>query len=361
MSYEQWKAKQSSVSASPTSGASGAAPNYGKAVSSISKNYQDGVVQKLDNAPQGIRDVWKKHQGKMKQPVFGKNNPKDPDAYYDFNNNRTHFVNEAKAYEKSDYQEEYACYFHEYAHNIDWLAGGRKHYFSAEYNNGEFPKTLHEEIEGTLREYYLRENPKADLWWEKTGFDYVIAESRHSGIYGLASDMHDYLRVMQGTMDKSTYRILRTQIYDNASDEKTLRGIWDKYLSKDKNVQKTLDLYRKQSESIGKRKTYITKENAEGFADWAQTTYNSKYERGDISDMFDGYFDPMFGLNYALGFGHKPGYFGSKGIIDNGNVAAEAFAEMFSATTTRNQSLSVIRQFFPRSYEVFTNMIGAMK
>ena len=357
MTYDEWK--RAKVAADASSAAPAA--SYGKAVSSISAAYQKGAENKLDNAPDGIREVWGKYQGDLQEPIFGKKKNDDPNAYYDPSGNRVHFINEAKAYEKSTYQEEYTCFFHEYAHNIDWLAGGRKHYFSAEYNNGEFPKTLHEEIEGALRDYYLHMNPRADLWWEKTGFDYVIAESKHSGYYGLATNMHDYLQTMKGGLDKATYKALRTQIYDNAFDEGALRGIWDRYMANDSNVIKTLDTYRKHSASIGTRKTYITKQNAEGFSAWAETTYSSKFERSDISDMFDGYFDPMFGLNRKLSIGHDPGYFGSGGVVNKEQVATEAFAEMFSATTTRNQSLAVIRQFFPRSYGVFENMIGAMK
>ena len=88
------------------------------------------------------------------------------------------------------------------------------------------------------------------------------------------------------------------------------------------------------------------------FADWVKNTYTI-YERSDVSDMFERYMINNYNITYPFGVGH-----GSKYHRNQNNTPIEAFAEMYSATVTGNDSLSVIKQFFPKSYKIFENMLG---
>ena len=90
------------------------------------------------------------------------------------------------------------------------------------------------------------------------------------------------------------------------------------------------------------------------FAKWVKTTYNV-YQRGDISDMFERYMIRNYGIQYPFGVGH-----GSNYHIDSRNTPIEAFAEMFSALATSNDSLPVIKQFFPKSYDIFLEMLRSV-
>ena len=149
-------------------------------------------------------------------------------------------------------------------------------------------------------------------------------------------------------------------IYDAGGDKKKLKGIWDRYLSKNNDVMNGFVHEKKRISEYQISSTYLSTTNAKGFAKEIKSMYND-YERSDISDMFDSFFDPIFGLNREIGYGHEPGYFGTKSSINHENVATEAFAEMYSAYLTGNQSLKKIQLHFPRAYDLFLEMLGVMK
>ena len=90
------------------------------------------------------------------------------------------------------------------------------------------------------------------------------------------------------------------------------------------------------------------------FRKWVKDTYDM-YQRGDISDMFERHLYNTYGIQYPFGVGHGGSYHS-----DPNNTPIEAFAEMFSATVTGNDSLPVIKQFFPKSYKIFEEMLGSV-
>ncbi|MBR6029482.1 MAG: minor capsid protein [Clostridia bacterium] len=65
ITYEEWKKYKVAASPAPITRVT-----YGKAVSSIKSKYRRGVKEMLDNAPQAIRDVWKKHKRALFPPQF---------------------------------------------------------------------------------------------------------------------------------------------------------------------------------------------------------------------------------------------------------------------------------------------------
>ena len=90
------------------------------------------------------------------------------------------------------------------------------------------------------------------------------------------------------------------------------------------------------------------------FRKWVKDTYDM-YQRGDISDMFERHLYNTYGIQYPFGVGHGGSYHS-----DPNNTPIEAFAEMYSATVTGNDSLPVIKQFFPKSYKIFEEMLGSV-
>jgi hypothetical protein len=71
------------------------------------------------------------------------------------------------------------------------------------------------------------------------------------------------------------------------------------------------------------------------------------YEHCDISDMWDG-----CTKHKIRGFmGHRIGYWNTT------SVGIEAFAEMGNATINHPESLNRIKEYFPKSYEIFLEMI----
>ena len=72
---------------------------------------------------------------------------------------------------------------------------------------------------------------------------------------------------------------------------------------------------------------------------------------GDVSDMFGG-----ATKNKARGwFGHRDSYW------EYTSVGTEAFAEMMSATISNPESLKNIKKYFPKSYEIFEEMLRSVQ
>lgn len=74
-------------------------------------------------------------------------------------------------------------------------------------------------------------------------------------------------------------------------------------------------------------------------------------ESGDISDIFSG-----CTKNRSVGyFKHDTGYWRYT------NVGVEAFAEMFDATINNPDSLKRIKEYFPKSYDIFLEMLDSVE
>lgn len=75
-------------------------------------------------------------------------------------------------------------------------------------------------------------------------------------------------------------------------------------------------------------------------------------DRSDISDMFEG---AGIGISYPLGSGHGLDYWNSRG---NGK---EIFEEIVSAEAAHPGSLKAIKEYFPKTYQVYQDMVKARK
>ncbi|MDD6142878.1 MAG: hypothetical protein PUD16_05230 [bacterium] len=78
----------------------------------------------------------------------------------------------------------------------------------------------------------------------------------------------------------------------------------------------------------------------------------SMLDRSDISDMFEG---AGIGISHPLGAGHGLDYWSSRG---NGK---EIFAEILSAEAAHPGSLKAIKEYFPKTYQVYQDMMKARK
>lgn len=72
----------------------------------------------------------------------------------------------------------------------------------------------------------------------------------------------------------------------------------------------------------------------------------------DLSDMLEGATDGRIRCGYGHGVSYWKKIFG----VDE-KLGTEAFAEMTSATVTNKESLNVIKQYLPKSYQVYQDMI----
>lgn len=78
----------------------------------------------------------------------------------------------------------------------------------------------------------------------------------------------------------------------------------------------------------------------------------SMRDRSDISDMFEG---AGIGISYPLGTGHGLDYWSGRGN------SKEIFAEIISAEASHPGSLKAIKDYFPKTYQVYQDMMKARK
>lgn len=83
----------------------------------------------------------------------------------------------------------------------------------------------------------------------------------------------------------------------------------------------------------------------------ANSGYNRR-DRSDISDMFEG---AGIGVAYPLGAGHGLDYWYRQGN------SKEIFAEIISAEAASPGSLKAIKEYFPKTYQVYQDMMKARK
>ena len=71
--------------------------------------------------------------------------------------------------------------------------------------------------------------------------------------------------------------------------------------------------------------------------------------------MFERYTVAHYDEAFPFGVGHGKTYARRDGATEK-----EAFAEMYSALVTQNDSLQVIKDFFPESFALFEEMLGSV-
>lgn len=214
------------------------------------------------------------------------------------------YVNKAVDKAGSHYQKPYAIVFHESGHSIDYktrykLDDKYGRFFSAKYKDGIFPKTITEEVEAFIAE----------------------KDKTLKALFKEHGNTNDY----QWFIDNGYLYPWRYNAYKD--DEKYL---------------KQLIKYKKEYAYEAVRKEFLKKHN-----------YNL-IELADLSDMIEG---ATYG-KCQLGVGHTKKYWrdGKRDGI-NTNLATEAFAEMFGASITQPESLKTIKQYLPKSYKVFEEML----
>ena len=88
-----------------------------------------------------------------------------------------------------------------------------------------------------------------------------------------------------------------------------------------------------------------------GELDVIQEKY-SMLDRSDISDMFEG---AGIGVAFPLGSGHGLSYWSGRGN------SKEIFAEITSAEAAHPGSLRAIKEYFPKTYQVYQDMLKARR
>ena len=292
----------------------------------------------LDNAPENAKAVWSKCADDFKRPSFGDNDVKG--AHYSPTLRRTRYKTYKEAFDESTYQRKNVVWYHEYGHNIDNILGGfgssSDRYISVTYKNGLLGKTIEKECEAAVTKFFMHSNGYADT------YEAVKGIQNKSGGMGFGAYVRQALR---SVMPGDEYKAIRDALYDAGDDDGVLRPLVDKYLQ---------PLFENEL-----RAKIHSKDTGTAFCAWVNKTY-SIYERGDISDMFEKYTYTHYNEFFPFGIGHGKDQNGKVYCYRPGATEIEAFAEMYSALVTQNDSLPVIKDFFPESWAVFEEILGSV-
>jgi len=289
--------------------------------------YLADAEKTVNGSPKVVKDIWDKYSGQLQEADY---NIKKG-AYYDPADGRVHFAGQTKAFEESSYQRKNTVFFHETGHNIDALASsdGRERFYSYEWQNDRFGKTIMKECEDTISGYYMKKNGYADA--------YEVVKGERSSWGGMDSFVKQGLR---WNMPHGEYEALIKTLDDAGWDDKAVRPVVDKYLKKQVEAE-----YK----SIIRSPSVIR-----DFCEDVKANY-SIYEVTDASDIFQKYTVKYAGIDHPFGVGHSKDYFNRKAAVNT-----EAFAEMYSATVTQSDSLVGLKALLPKSYETFLEMAEGM-
>lgn len=169
------------------------------------------------------------------------------------------------------------------------------------------------------------------------------ANSKLNGCPAYETTMHESGHSIDRAISRKLgYRF--SEKYNDGEFEQTLIKEAETYIKKH---QKQMSVDTGEKVSIASARTNLgSMMRKEGFA-----------ATGDVSDMLEGATKGKFTGSGGHGKAYWVGYDTYYGKVGGHSVAVEAFAEMFSATTTNPASLKHIKEVFPESYGVFQKMI----
>ncbi|MBR0054644.1 MAG: minor capsid protein [Bacteroidales bacterium] len=342
MKYVDWKqtfvngGSKSGLALAAGTGAivTGATPT-GKALEGYTPDQQQEIQDLLDGAPQEVKDLYSKYGGQLQ--AVDEKVKSGYTAYYDPSDGRVHF-HKADVVTGSRYETPYQTHFHEYAHNLDYLAGGGNQAFSVTYKNsaGEtFEDVLRMDWKKALKDYYKTSAMDAGSVYQKA-FDLQLGNGGMGGETYVRQLMRDWRQFNAISRSDPLYVALQDELA-------ALNGV-------DVEIKK---FYLKHFDKFGDL-VYDQPEVVKSFIGYVKKTY-SPIEIGDLSDMFEPFSVQVCGIDYPFGFGH-----GSSYASTPGKWAKETFAEMTDSAIASPDSLKLIQQYLPNAYQEYLTMLGVM-
>lgn len=259
------------------------------------KEYYDAMCDLMDNCDnEALKNVWQQYQSQIVAA--------DPN----FKGRAVHrsgriYVNKEKDIKGNSYEAPYAVTYHESGHAIDYITrdmadgNGFAMMYSSAYQNGAFPASIRSEV--------------ADLVKAKDA-ELKAAFKEH----------------------KDDYKWL----HEN--------GLISDY---------AFSFYERNGYLVGGEPKYSKSLAYSAIEKEVRSVAGGMLAYGDLSDMLEG----ATGGKISCGIGHGKSYWGKVLGVDKA-LATEAFAEMTSATATNKESLELIKQYLPKSYAIYNDMLN---
>lgn len=315
MTYQEWKAGHTTKQKEQT--VTGTTFTGIRTV--LGDDFVDAMETLLNFTPEtDVKDLFYKYSDQL-QVVDA--NLADG-AYFD--PNKGGVCMNADSVERGDaLHDPYQTAFHEFGHNVDWLAQGgsgqtMNNYASNAYGNGKLQRTIKSDWRN-FKSQYLKDNYQSVFSLSKSGIRTDDMEFNpvyfRSSIRGLKSaDLN--LRTLTG-------KHRRGEISDmellNGLSAAQLNELTESFVSDDHMVS----ILRKENMSLS--------------------------ARGSISDIIEG----CTGISYPLGAGHGSSYHKKT----PGITALEFFAETVDGKAANPQSLEQMRRIFPNGVKVVEEII----
>ena len=216
--------------------------------------------------------------------------------------------------------EPYQTAFHEFGHNIDWLAGhdagGYDGWISKDYENGKLEKTIKSDW-GQFKLSMFRQNPRAYLYTvddspEELERAFRVAIRHMDTGDGKYAELSHRLRGGEVTLDSVM------------ADDKIMNKLLS-HMGKSSADNVTISLLKREDMSVS--------------------------ERGNISDAIEF----CTRKSYPLGVGHGSSYWKTPGA-----GAQEFFAETLDGKVANPKALAQMRRVFPNAVGVVEEMVGGL-
>lgn len=267
---------------------------------SLGDDFVDGMETVLNfTEEEDVRDLFYKYAEDLK--VIDTN--LRGGAFFRSSDGGIH-INASKVSKGDDLHLPYQTIFHEFGHNIDWLANGRNssNFISNSYYNGKLIDTIKQDWK--------------NFKWE------VFVDNKSYGD-------ERYLRTVLRSMDtkKGALKDLTRQ---HRNGEITTTEMLSRLTETQRN---------KLMKEIGFYDSDVVKLLSQEKMDMST--------RGNISDVIEG----CTHISYPLGVGHGKAYH------DSSSTAKEFFAEVIDSKATNPKSLAQMRRVFPNAVKVVEKII----
>lgn len=310
--YEKWVEKHEEP---------GIEINLGKTGEGYTQEQRQQLLDLIKNSPQDVQEFYSKYIDGAKAVVQDTSR-----GYYMPWDNTAHFQTQRSA-AGDGLNEPHQLHFHEYGHNLDYLANkGGAGAFSEAYTTSD-GRTFEDIITAE---------------WDKT--------------VSLKTMEHTFNEKVSYFDSEADFVSSCIELYK--ADHSTSKGlkIYGEMLSEFNGVKDTsegvFEFYTKHyTELEGKLTLAAKKTGAQELIKEVKWYYGLK-ERGDISDMFERYSCKVGTGAYPFGAGHGTQYAKREGAL-----AKETFAEMFSAEISNSGSLDAIKKYLPESYNTFHEIL----
>lgn len=332
MSYDEWKGAHRVDNSEKSAKIDSSNTVLGNTINGYTEEQQKDLLKQIEKADVETQRVFYKYQSQLQEPV---NDLKKGElAHFDPNDKRVHFDPQEEA-NGDNTARPYEVHWHEYGHNIDFLAGTDKTYASLEYRDSS-GKTFGEIITNEWDKRFAKTDREIAglLFDEQTGFAGLGGETF------VKQELNSWRKANNISRNSPEYARIRELIENAKNDDVKLKQIYMDNI----NVLGLEDA----------DKTRFVKYEIDKFCINVSKKY-SRYERSVLSDIFERYSVEHGGMDFPFGYGHGAGYAKVKGMLE-----LETFANMFGAEIANVDALNIVKSFLPDTYKAYREILKGM-